>query len=100
MLEDGRPVGPSTAVLELRTCGLLRFIQEQACHEALSCDQACHHAINRAWGKLGLVLHRSTRIGFCLSITVHRRLQIWAGKTTDPHLSESRSRLSYLIEHD
>src|ERR1700730_6075584 len=67
MLEDGRPVGSSSAVPELRTCWLLRFIQEQACHEALSCNEASHYAIHRAWRNLGLVLHRRAPIGFCLS---------------------------------
>src|SRR5258708_3302939 len=58
MLEDGRPLGPPAAVHELRSRGMLRFLEEQACHEALPPYASSHHAIPRAGRRLGLVLRR------------------------------------------
>jgi hypothetical protein len=97
MLEDGRPVGPSAPVLELRARWVLRFVQKQARHEALSCDEASHYAINRAWRNLGLVLHRRAPIGYCLS-RIRRPYDeavtlsgyaILGGKGVNPYLSAS-----------
>src|SRR5258708_11473433 len=54
-------------MLELRARRLLRFVQKQTRYKTLPCDQTSHHAIDRARRRLGLVLHRRPRTGFCLS---------------------------------
>src|SRR3982074_860048 len=95
MLEDGRPVRPSSPVLELRARWVLRFVQKQTRHEALSCDEASHYAINRAWRNLGLVLHRRAPIGLCLSRIKRpydEAVTLWAilgGKRVIPYLFAS-----------
>jgi hypothetical protein len=45
MFEIGRHVGPSANVPDLRPRWMLRFLQEQACHQAFSPDETSHHTI-------------------------------------------------------
>ena len=56
MFEDGRYVGPLAVVHDLRACGVLRFVEEQACDEAFSCGEAPDHEVAGAGGELGVVL--------------------------------------------
>ena len=64
MLGDGRYLGSPPALLGMWPRRLLRFIQEQARHQALSSDQTSHHAVVRAGRKLALVLRgRDISIG-------------------------------------
>ena len=55
-IEDGRYVGASAGVFGVRECGVLRLVEEQACDEALSCDQASGDAVGGAGRGLGMVL--------------------------------------------
>jgi len=48
LLENRRHVGAPTNVPALRACGVLRFVKEQACHEAFPRDATSHHAFDRA----------------------------------------------------
>jgi hypothetical protein len=56
--EDWQFVGASADVHGVWAYGVLRLFAEPACDEALSCDQAPDHAVDGAWGGLGLVLYR------------------------------------------
>jgi len=49
-------MGPPETLPELRSGGLLRFIKEQARHQALSQDLTSDYQIVRARRKLALVL--------------------------------------------
>ena len=53
MFADWRAVGALADVLDLRACGVLRFVTEQARHEALPRDTAPFDAIVRAGGNVG-----------------------------------------------
>ncbi len=53
---DGRYLGPPEGMSYLRSRRVLRFLQEQTRHEALSPDQASHHSVFRAGRELALVL--------------------------------------------
>ena len=50
---DGRYLGPSAGVPELRPCGLLRFLQEQTRHQTLPSDQTPHRASRSSRAKTG-----------------------------------------------
>src|SRR5579871_34613 len=63
MPQDGRHVGPSSAVPFVRPCRLLRFLEEQARHEAFSFERSSDCAFARARRKLEVVLHRSSWMG-------------------------------------
>src|ERR1700733_4817573 len=56
MFEDGRLMGPPAHVPHLRPRRMLRFLQEQTRYEALSSDEAPHHAIRGTRRRLALVL--------------------------------------------
>src|SRR5579859_275878 len=66
MSQDGRPLGPPAAVHELWTCGVLRFVEEQARHEAFPSDQTSDHAVARTRRRLGLVFCRRARTGLLM----------------------------------
>ena len=57
--QDRGHLGSSEALPELRSRGLLRFIKEQARHQALSQDLTSDHQVVRAWRELALVLSGS-----------------------------------------
>lgn len=44
VFEERRSMGSPTLVCRLRSCQLLRFIQESACDEALPCDASPGHS--------------------------------------------------------
>src|SRR3984957_18278552 len=77
MFEERRYVGPSAVVLDLRPRWMLRFLEEQACHEALSPGQASHHAIDRAGRKLEVVLCRRTHDGLTARCSEAARFSSW-----------------------
>src|SRR5579862_9063034 len=60
--QDRGFMGPSADVSRMWPRRLLRFVKEQACHEALPSLQSPDHALDRAGGVVELVLrgwHRS-----------------------------------------
>src|SRR5712691_583779 len=63
MPQDGRHLGASAAVPHLRARRLLRRIEEQARHQALSRDEAPDHHLARTGRELELVLRRRARHG-------------------------------------
>src|SRR5579863_7657340 len=63
MSENGRLVGASAHVPFLRTCRLLRFLQEQACDQAFSSLQTPGHAVHRTRRELALVLCGRDHVG-------------------------------------
>src|SRR5579883_2529933 len=58
MRKDGGQLGPSETLPQLRTCGLLRFLEEQARHQTLPPGQASADSFHRGRRELGLVLRR------------------------------------------
>ena len=56
---DGRQVVAAPDVHGMRICRLLRFVDEQARHRALSRHAASHRSLHRARRTVGLVLCRS-----------------------------------------
>src|SRR5690242_3855063 len=60
---NGRHLGSSSLMRNLRPCWLLRQFQEQARNQALPFDESPHHQVLRARGKLAVVLHRSALHG-------------------------------------
>src|SRR5215470_11989792 len=56
MRSDGGQVGPSAPVLDVRTCGVLRLVEEQARDQALSQCSSSADSLDRAWGIMDVVL--------------------------------------------
>src|SRR5579859_391479 len=60
--QDGRQLGALAPVRDLRPRRLLRFFQEQACHQTFSRHQASYCEVHRAGRRLVLVLHRRSHV--------------------------------------
>src|SRR6266849_5750086 len=58
MSGDGRYLGPSAGVPELRPCWVMRFLEEQTRHQTLPPERTSHRAVVRAGRGLALVLCR------------------------------------------
>lgn len=63
MSQDGIVVGASQKLPELRTCGLLRRLAQQACDGSLPLDKSPGNQKSRAGRRLGLVLRGRGRNG-------------------------------------
>src|SRR5690349_7242183 len=63
MPRHGRHVGAPAPVSHLRSCGLLRRLEEQARDAALPLGSSSHHHVARARRDLELVLRRRHRDG-------------------------------------
>src|SRR2546428_1608415 len=63
MLGDGRHLGSSPALSELRPRGMLRLLQEQARHSAFSRVASSHHSVVSTGRGLALVLRRRNLSG-------------------------------------
>src|SRR6266852_5857510 len=73
--ENGRHLGAPAALRDLRPCGLLRLLEEQACHQAFSRDTALHRAAHGAGRKLALVLRRRSDVRGRVTTPPHGRGQ-------------------------
>src|SRR4051794_13279194 len=62
MSRDGRSLGASADMPDMRPCWLLRLIEEQACDQTLSCHAASDHTIVSAGRGLALVLYRRDHV--------------------------------------
>src|SRR5882724_13716019 len=87
---DGRYLAPSAGVPQLWPSRLLRFFEEQTCHETLPPDQASPGAILRARRRLALVLRGRSLSG----VTAESRRQM---SDLTPHTSASSRYAKYIL---
>jgi len=65
--KNRRYVGTPAPLSRMRACWLLRFFQEQACHQTLSHDSPPNYPVVSTRRRLGLVLHRPGDAWVCLT---------------------------------